>query len=513
MKFLRLATLTAATLLGVGATVGGDGASADEIYSMAKFTLCKLPGHPNEYISVTASTAFSEDGARVAIASDNRTVHVCETAGNQIVSLAVPSSLAEDDDYINHLALSPDGTRLATASKEKMLRLWDVTSARELAALEHPSMLYFATFSPDGSRLISSVGDGKLWLWDVPTGSEIAVLEHPSRVASAVFSPDGARLAAASVGGTVHLWNAADGGKITVLSGHTEAVHEARFSADGKHLVTASEDSTARIWDAASGLGLLVLRHTSPVFSAAFSADGTRIVTGAGNEAHIFDAALGREVAVLKGHEYDVNDASFSPDGTRIVTASGDNSVRVWDAGAGAEIAKMTGHLGGATSATFTPDGARIVTLGGPVGLVFTKLPPGSLPDTAAGLWFQDFGTPEQPLPEEIVRSACVSSPVRIGGDGLIVFFEQYGGDEPPQAIMHMRCAADLTCQIFAEAPAQGLEAQGAGTIKFAEEKGDLCLAGECRPIARCPELVWTDEERSSGFAEQWETHVLAPGK
>jgi hypothetical protein len=42
-------------------------------------------------------------------------------------------------------------------------------------------------------------------------------------------------------------------------------------------------------------------------------------------------------------------------------------------------------------------------------------------------------------------------------------------------------------------------------------DAGSLCLTGKCLPIARCPALAWTEEERNSGFAERWEASVLAP--
>lgn len=507
MRFLRLAALA---VFAFGVT---DAASAaEEFYGMAKLSLCKLPNHPFEYIGLTTATAFSLDGARVAIGSENRTVHVCETAGNLITSIPVPSALAEDDEYVNILALNSDGTRLATITKDKLVRLWDVAAGREIAALAHPSLLYFASFSPDGSRLISSVGDEKLWLWDAASGKQIAVLEHPARVTSpmsAAFSPDGSRLAAATVDGSVHLWNAADGEKIATLSGHTDTVRSARFSADGTLLVTASEDTTARIWDAARGIGTIVLRHPAEVLSAAFSADGKKVVTAAGTQAHIFDAALGRETAVLTGHEYEVRDAAFSPDGTRIVTAGAD-TIRVWDSATNETVAVLPGHLGGGASfAAFTPDGGRIVSIGGPDGLAWTKIPAGKLPESAAGIWFTDFGSPEQPLPEEIIREMCVSNPIKVSADGLIVFFEQYGREEPPHGVMHLRCAGETSCQIFAEAPAQGLEMQGEGSVKFTETRGELCMGGECRPIAQCAPIVWTDEERASGQAERWETAIL----
>jgi hypothetical protein len=55
------------------------------------------------------------------------------------------------------------------------------------------------------------------------------------------------------------------------------------------------------------------------------------------------------------------------------------------------------------------------------------------------------------------------------------------------------------------------VEGQGSGSLAFNGDAADLCLAGECRPIARCPAIAWTDEERGNGFADRWEAAVLAP--
>jgi WD40 repeat protein len=505
MKFLQLAILVATILLCVGARDGGKAASAAEIYGMNKLTFCGAP----EAGSVTvSSTAFSKGGVRAAIATGGRIVRICETAtGREIASLAVPTSLGRDDD-VRFVAFSPDGARLITASMDRMARVWDIAGSRELAALEHPSRVASATFSPDRARLATSTDDRVVRIWDVASGRELAVLQPPSPVTSAVFSPDGTRLVTTCWEGTAHIWDAAAGREITALRGHAEKVREARFSPDGTRIVTASEDKTARVWDAASGRVLLVLKHASRVLSAAFSADGTRIVTGAGNEARVFDAALGREIAVLKGHKSDVNGAAFSADGARIATASDDHSVRVWDAGGGSEIAALKGHLFAAESVAFSPDGRRIFSVGGAEGIIWTKLAAAGLPESFAGVWFGNFGPPNEP--PEITRERCVGSPIKINGDGLIVLFE-VGSADPPEPTLHLRCASDLTCQVFVGAPGQGLEAQGTGNLAVSGNAGKLCFAGECRPIARCPALKWTKEERNNGFAKRWETGVHAP--
>ena len=150
MKFLRLATLMAATLLGVGAPVGGGTASADETYRRTSLY--------EEGISVS-SIAFSLDGARIAFATEGRKVRIREPAtGNEITSLAVPSSLDGRDEYIHFVAFSPDGRRLVTTSRDKTVRVWDIADGRQLAVLKHPSVVRSVRFSPDGARLATDVG-------------------------------------------------------------------------------------------------------------------------------------------------------------------------------------------------------------------------------------------------------------------------------------------------------------------------------------------------------------------
>jgi WD40 repeat protein len=502
MKIPRLATLMAAAWLGVGASAGGDAAIADETYRKTSFYL--------DGVAVTV-IAFSRDGARIAFATEDRHVRIRETtAGKEVASLAVQSSLDQGEDYIHFAAFSPDGMRLVTASGDRMVRLLDIADGREVATLKHPSVVRSVLFSPDGTRLATVTGDKTVRLFDVAGGRELAVLEHPTTVDSAVFSPDGARLMTAGGDGTAQIWDVASGREVAALEGHADAVRDARFSPDGARVVTASNDSTARIWDAASGRELVVVKHAAPVLSAAFSPDGTRIVTGAGKEAHVFDTTQGHEIAVLKGHEAEVLHASFSPDGARIVTASADGSVRVWDAGNGDAIAVLTGHTYGVEFAAFTPDGQRILTVGGAQGIVWSRLVAASLPEGVAGLWFVDSGTPGKPLPPEIVRAKCVTSPISIRGDGLVVVFNG-PSTEPPHPFFHMRCASDLVCQTFSGAPAEGLEPQGTGKLAVSGSTGSLCVQGDCHPIAHCPALQWTDEERKSGFAERWEAGVRAP--
>jgi WD40 repeat protein len=106
-------------------------------------------------------------------------------------------------------------------------------------------------FSPDGQRLASASEDGTVKVWDAATGQESLTLKgHTEAVYSVAFSPDGQRLASASQDKTVKVWDAATGRESLTLKGHTELALSVAFSPDGQRLASASFDNTAKVWDA-----------------------------------------------------------------------------------------------------------------------------------------------------------------------------------------------------------------------------------------------------------------------
>lgn len=205
-----------------------------------------LYGHTNAVISV----AISSDGKRLASASYDKTVRMWDV--EKQAPLGEP--MLGHTSFVRSVAFSPDGKHLASASYDKAVRLWDVETQAPVGKplLGHISFVLDIAFSPDGKYLASASDDNNIILWDVETQTPISkpLLGHTAMVNSIVFSPNGKLLASAGFDKAVRLWDVKTQASIgEPLLGHTNWVLSVAFSPNGKRLASASKDNTIRLWD------------------------------------------------------------------------------------------------------------------------------------------------------------------------------------------------------------------------------------------------------------------------
>jgi WD40 repeat protein len=75
------------------------------------------------------------------------------------------------------IALSPDGTLLATAGDDHLVRLWRISDRKLLLTLRgHSDWVRTVGFSPDGEILASGGDDRTVRLWNVSSGQHARTL-------------------------------------------------------------------------------------------------------------------------------------------------------------------------------------------------------------------------------------------------------------------------------------------------------------------------------------------------
>jgi WD40 repeat protein len=268
-------------------------------------------------------------------------------------------------DAVNHVAFSPNGKYLLTASNDKTAVLWDIEKNTAIKTFnKHNQAVSYAGFSPDGSKIITTSMDNIAALWNVKTGKPLMKLKgHKKGILHAAFSPNGDYVVTAGGGGNVRIWSASDGQLVTVLTGHNKAVFHIAFY--DNTILTTSLDHTARLWNLNTGTLLKTLTgHEYGVYYGTFSPAGSKIVTASmDNTARLWNSNTGELIHVLKGHTAGIKHATFSSDGLLVVTSSMDNTIRLWSVETGQLQQVFSGHNDWVAQTIFNIDGSKLISV------------------------------------------------------------------------------------------------------------------------------------------------------
>lgn len=206
----------------------------------------------------------SDDGAVVLwSASDGARLRELSGSGHAVCSLS----------------FSRDGSRLATGSWDKLVRVWDLRpddggggalpdGGGGSALVGHESSVTCVRFSPCGARLASAAWDATLRIWDPVTCRPAApgpLRGHTGCVRVLGWSRGGAAVASAGDDGAVRLWDAGGGGPLgAAWAGHAGEVCFLSFAPDGNTLATGDREGVVLVWDllrAAARLALAMAAH------------------------------------------------------------------------------------------------------------------------------------------------------------------------------------------------------------------------------------------------------------
>ena len=252
---------------------------------------------------------------------------------------------------ITAMTLSGNGLYLATASWDRTIRLWSVTTGKLIRQFikkhNNKGILSFAlALSYDGNWLLSGGDDNTIYLWSTDTGQVISQYSgHQARITAMVLSADEQYLISGSRDKTIKRWQLADKNKSLISNNSSRQVSQSKTLATladgivalkltpgGDSVIAASYTRAWKVDLNGSFRPKQFSEHPAGITALSVSPDGKYLLTGdLANNIWLSDLHSQKKIKSFPGHGDQIFSLDFSPDGRNFVSSSQDNSIRIWN--------------------------------------------------------------------------------------------------------------------------------------------------------------------------------------
>jgi len=322
-------------------------------------------------------------------------------AEHPIIRNSKPVRMFDNLGEIVAVAVLPDRRRMATSSKDGMLRLWDLKKGVMVKEMEgRGEAMRDMALSRDGKFIAASDESGYVNVWHGDTGRLTQAFRAHSCVCSLDFSPNGTTLATGAYGHEVKLWSTlTDTWQLQGKKINCEYdVNCVRYSPSGELLAIATS-YTIDIRNTTTKQRIINLDFGSA--SLVWTPDGTRLLSGGGVTIQEWDSATWKPVGdIWKGNTGDRWHFAVNCNGTLVASPTTDNHVRIWRLSDRRTIAIFQ-HSDFPCCVTFSVDDKHILA-----GGKDKKISEWAVPDHA---WPED-----APKDQEVHQVCCDSTSIHL---------------------------------------------------------------------------------------------------
>lgn len=331
----------------------------------------------DEWTKLMSAIGFLADDQFLAVAS--RTLR----AGGREVEKAYPveirdlrsGKLAWQKNGVVECACSPDGSMLATAEANRVIRIHDPATGRILHEWKkHDRPITDIAFAKNGECFASRDENGVVQLTNPRTGVSLHRMKDHLHGSHLFFSPDGQKILSAGNASedeaTARIWDVKTGKHQRSITVTNNTIHSLWFSTDSTRLLGSDQLGNLSCWNTATGELLIkqarpreikrIPHSVSDPVPHVVSPDGQCLLWAEKNAVHEIRLKNGRELRRLELGEDGIEKLELTPDGKTLITSS--PSLRFWDLTTGKEQHTSLSHRIGIDRAVFSPNGRLVAS-------------------------------------------------------------------------------------------------------------------------------------------------------
>jgi cytochrome c len=203
------------------------------------------------------SLAVSPDGSLIASASWDRIVRLWPLAGG------APRVLEGHQQNVNGVAFMPDGKSIVSVGYDATVRIWPIAADDSAVIVSLPTPLNAVAVAIDG-EILTAGADGKIYFLSAAGEKRGAVEIGQTPITSIAVSSDGTLVAGAEIGGSVEIIERKSRAVARTLIGPGLPIWAVAFAPDSRTLLTGGADRLVRRWDTKSGEDLSMVSMGGP---------------------------------------------------------------------------------------------------------------------------------------------------------------------------------------------------------------------------------------------------------
>lgn len=280
------------------------------IFELANFSCHVLDGHTATVLCVEASPC----GRYVASAGKDKTMRLWRVEDQKCVGVATGhtepigacglSQKVGRYEVVGKAAKNGGGAFCVTASLDRTLKRWNLPGLDELSSTKEPLEMEAST----------------------------SIRAHEKDINIVTVAPNDSLVASGSQDKTVKLWNTSDLSLRATLKGHRRGVWDCQFSPIDRVVATSSGDKTIKLWSLSDFSCVRTFQgHVSSVLRVRFLKTGLQLVSaGADGLVKLWTIRTNECEATLDGHSDKVWALDMNPDGQTFVSGGADSKLAVW---------------------------------------------------------------------------------------------------------------------------------------------------------------------------------------